>query len=129
MTIAEIEEKIPEQRTHAIRSLLNYFARVYEYQKLGLTDRKVTAELFREPWLWWGHFFLLLKERVEGHLRARGLPESEWAAHSFISSLNRVAALAWISHRRIRIGCLSGRRYLCHNNLRLRERTPDAHTV
>jgi hypothetical protein len=92
-TIAEIDQMIPEQRTHAVRSLLNYFARVYEYQRLGLTDRRVTVELFREPWLWWGHFFMLLRERVEGHLRVRGLPESEWAAQSFITSLNRVAAL------------------------------------
>ncbi len=92
-TVPQINEMIPEERTHAIRSLLNYFARVYEYQKLGLTDRKLTAELFREPWLWWGHFFKLLKERVEDHLRIKGLPEEEWAAHSFITSLNRVAAL------------------------------------
>jgi hypothetical protein len=93
MTVAEIDQMIPEQRTHAIRCLLNYFASVYEYQRLGLTDRRVTAELFREPWLWWGHFFTLLRDRVEGHLRIRGLPESEWAARSFITSLNRVAAL------------------------------------
>lgn len=99
MTVAEIDAKIPEQRTHAVRSLLNYFARVYEYQKLGLTDRKVTAELFREPWLWWGGFFALLKERVEGHLTAKGLPESEWAANSFITSLNRVAALDKVIRR------------------------------
>jgi hypothetical protein len=92
-TVAEIDEIIPEQRTHAVRSLLNYFARVYEYQRLGLTDRMVTAELFREPWLWWGQFFTLLRGRVEGHLRAKGLPEGEWAARSFITSLDRVAAL------------------------------------
>ena len=51
-SVDEINKRIPEVQTHAIRSLLNYFARVFEYQKLGLTDRKVTQELFREPWLW-----------------------------------------------------------------------------
>jgi hypothetical protein len=92
-TVGEINEIIPEERTHAVRSLLNYFARVYEYQKLGLTDRRVTAELFREPWLWWGPLFTLLREKAESHLRAKGLPESQWAARSFITSLNRVVAL------------------------------------
>jgi hypothetical protein len=100
MTVGEIDQMIPEQRTHAVRSLLNYFARVYEYQRLGLTDRRVTAELFREPWLWWGHFFTLLQERVEGHLRTKGVPESEWAAQSFITSLNRVVALNQVICRR-----------------------------
>ena len=92
-TIREIDEIIPEERTHAVRSLLNYFVRVYEYQKLGLTDRRVTEELFREPWLWWGPFFTLLQEKVERHLRTKGLPESQWAACSFMTTLNRVAAL------------------------------------
>ena len=92
-TIDEINKRIPEERTHAVRSMLNYFARVYEYQKLGLTDRKVTQELFKEPWLWWSAFFTLLQDRVEAHLTARELPRHQWAAHSFISSLNRVAAL------------------------------------
>jgi hypothetical protein len=98
-TIAEIDAMIPEARTHAVRSLLNYFVRVSEYQKLGLTDRRVTAELFREPWLWWGPFFMLLKEKVESHLRAKGLPESQWAARSFVTSLNHVVALDRVIRR------------------------------
>jgi hypothetical protein len=97
--VASINNKVPEVRTHAVRSLLNYFARVYEYQKLGLTDRRVTRELFHEPWLWWGGFFTLLQERVEAHLRAKGLPQSKWAASSFITSLNRVAALNRVVRR------------------------------
>ena len=91
--VDEINKRIPEERTHAIRSLLNYFARIHEYQKLGLTDKKVTRELFKEPWLWWSGFFTLLQERVEAHLRAKEIPQREWAARSFITSLNRVAAL------------------------------------
>lgn len=77
-TVDDINSQVPEVQTHAVRSMLNYFARVYEYQKLGLTDRRVTRELFREPWLWWGGFFVLLQERVEAHLRARDLPRSKW---------------------------------------------------
>ena len=46
MSIQEIDQRIPEEHTHAVRSLLNYFASVYEYQKLGLTDRKVTDAAF-----------------------------------------------------------------------------------
>jgi hypothetical protein len=99
MSIQEIDQRIPEHQTHAVRSLLNYFASVYEYQKLGLTDRKVTVQLFWEPWLWWGSFFILLNEKVESHLRAKGLPESEWAASSFITTLNRVAALDQVIRR------------------------------
>ena len=98
-TIDDINKRVPEVRTHAVRSLLNYFARVYEYQKLGLTDRRVTRELFREPWLWWGGFFTLLHERVEAHLRAKDLPQSKWAASSFITTLNRVAALDGVVRR------------------------------
>ena len=90
---------IPEQRTHAVRSLLNYFARVYEYQRLGLTDRRITAKLFREPWLWWGDIFRLLRDRVEGHLRAKGLPESQWAARSIVTSLNHAVALDQVIRR------------------------------
>ena len=97
--IDDINKNIPEERTHAVRSLLNYFARVYEYQKLGLTDRKVTQELFKEPWLWWSGFFTLLQDRVEAHLIAKALPRSEWAAHSFITTLNRVAALETVVRR------------------------------
>ena len=100
MNTDEIDQRIPEEQTHAVRSLLNYFASVYEYQKLGLTDRKVTAQLFREPWLWWADFFILLNERVESHLRAKGLPESNWAACSFITTLNRVAALDHVIRRK-----------------------------
>ena len=99
MSIQEIDQRIPEHQTHAVRSLLNYFASVYEYQKLGLTDRKVTVQLFWEPWLWWGSFFILLNEKVESHLSAKGLPESEWAASSFITTLNRVAALDQVIRR------------------------------
>jgi hypothetical protein len=99
-TIEDINKQVPEERTHAVRSLLNYFARVYEYQKLGLTDRRVTVELFREPWLWWADFFKLLQERVEAHLKAKNLPESKWAASSFITTLNRVAALERVIRRR-----------------------------
>jgi hypothetical protein len=99
MSIQEINQRIPEEQTHAVRSLLNYFASVYEYQKLGLTDRKVTMQLFREPWLWWGDFFILLNEKVENHLRAKGQPESKWAACSFITTLNRVAALDRVIRR------------------------------
>ncbi len=91
--IEEINRRIPEKRTHAVRSLLNYFARVYEYQKLGLTDRNVTQQLFKEPWLWWSGVFALLQERVEAHLRGKEMPTSEWAARSFITTLNRVVAL------------------------------------
>jgi hypothetical protein len=97
--IDDINKRIPEERTHAVRSLLNYFARVYEYQKLGLTDRKVTQELFKEPWLWWSGFFTLLQERVEAHLRAKDMPRSDWAAHSFITTLDRVAALEKVVRR------------------------------
>jgi hypothetical protein len=99
MSIQEIDQRIPEEHTHAVRSLLNYFASVYEYQKLGLTDRKVTEQLFREPWLWWGDLFILLNKRVENHLRTKGLPEKEWAACSFITTLNRVAALDRVIRR------------------------------
>ncbi len=99
MDTHEINQRIPEERTHAVRSLLNYFASVYEYQKLGLTDRKVTVQLFREPWLWWADFFILLHDRVENHLKEKGLPESEWAAKSFITTLNRVAALDKVVRR------------------------------
>jgi hypothetical protein len=99
MTTQEINQKIPEEQTHAVRSLLNYFASVYEYQSLGLTDRKTTQQLFREPWLWWADFFMLLNEKVEHHLRAKGLPESKGAACSFITTLNRVAALDRVVRR------------------------------
>jgi hypothetical protein len=91
--VDDINKRISEERTHAVRSLLNYFARVYEYQKLGLTDRTVTQELFKEPWLWWSGCFTLLQERVEAHLRAKGMAQHEWAARSFITTLNRVVAL------------------------------------
>lgn len=97
--IDDIDKRIPEERTHAVRSLLNYFARVYEYQKLGLTDRKVTQELFKEPWLWWSGFFTLLQGRVEAHLKVKDMPRSEWAAYSFITTLNRVAALDEVVRR------------------------------
>ena len=40
-----------------------------------------------------GAFLHTLERRVEGHLRAKGLPESKWAAGSFMTSLNRVVAL------------------------------------
>jgi hypothetical protein len=99
-SVDEINRRIPEVQTHAIRSLLNYFARVFEYQKLGLTDRRVTQELFQEPWLWWSGFFLLLQERVDAHLRAKETPTSEWAAGSFITTLNRVVALDSVVRRR-----------------------------
>jgi hypothetical protein len=98
--IADINRHVPEERTHAVRSLLNYFTRVYEYQRLGLTDRRVTVELFREPWLWWGGFFALLQARVEAHLRAKDIPMSKWAACSFMTSLNRVSALDRVVRRK-----------------------------
>jgi hypothetical protein len=99
-SVDEINSRIPEVQTHAIRSLLNYFARVFEYQKLGLTDRRVTQALFKEPWLWWSGFFTLLQSRVEAHLRAKELPQSQWAAASFITTLNRVVALDSVVRRR-----------------------------
>jgi hypothetical protein len=97
--VDEINAEIPEVQTHAVRSLLNYFSSVYEYQNLRLTDRRVTRELFQEPWLWWGPFFTLLRERVESHLRAKGIPEDRWSACSFITSLNRVVGLNRVVRR------------------------------
>ena len=66
---------------------------VYEYQRLGLTDKKSDARAIQGAMALVVGLFVLLQERVEAHLRAREMPPKEWASHSFITTLNRVTAL------------------------------------
>ena len=72
MSTHEIEQRIPEEQTHAVRSLLNYFASVYEYQSLGTYRQKNDRTAFSRAMALVGRLLYTFKRKGRKPFKSQG---------------------------------------------------------